>query len=197
MARSYKIKPDQLEEVHIYVDTRGKTLRVLHDIDLFRKATGISDPSSLVCFDPSEHPSGLPDGVFKESAQFAPLTYTISEEIDKETIVYDENPANSAEPRVRLDLTKRSALRIKYLLRSWSLSDTDGTLALTTYKRPDGRVHLTNESLQLVNNEVDPKLVKGFLEAYEFARRSEYQQMELEAVEAIKESSGGKLNVKN
>jgi hypothetical protein len=198
MARSYRIKPDQLEAVHIYVNTRGGSIRVLHDLDLYRRVVGTSsDEVPLFCFNHEDYPDGLPEGMFKETAYFAPVTFAIGEEISNKSIKYEDNPKNPSEPLVRVDLALRTSLRIKHLLRKWSLSDEDETLLLTTYNRPDGRVQLTNESIAMINNEVDPKIIRGFMEAYEFHVRASVEEIENEAVDAIKEGSGGKIEVKN
>jgi hypothetical protein len=193
MARSYKIKPDQLEEVHIFVDTR-RGFNIFHDVVLYRRATGISeDETPLFCFDASKHPDGLPEGVYRETAKFSPTSFVVSEEIDQESLKYDGDVSTD----IRIDLSKRTNLRIKYLLREWSLSDTDLSLTLTTYTRPDGRKQLSNESIALINNEVHPRIVKAFMEAYELHQRSAFQRVEDEAVLAVKEGSGGKIKVKN
>jgi hypothetical protein len=194
MARSYRIKSDQLEEVHIFVDTR-RGFNVLHDFDLYRSGAGISlEEVPSFCFDASKFPDGLPEGVYKETASFAPTSFAVSEEIDAESLKYDsDNTAN-----IRIDLSKRTNLRIKYLLRHWTLSDEDQSLTLTTYQRPaDGRIHLTKESIALINNEVNPRLVKAFMEAYELKQRSAFQQIEDDAINAVKEGSGGRIAVKN
>lgn len=194
MARSYTVKPDRLDAVSIFIDTRFGNLQILHDRDVFKRATGQENPPMSMVIDVK---NPLPEGVFKEMASFAPMTFAVSEEIDKETISYDDDPKQPGGQKVKLDLTKRTYLRILYLLRSWTLSESDKNLTLTTYKRPDGRLQLTNESMNLINNVVDPKIVRGFMEAYEFSQRISAQQIEEEAIKALADASGGKINVKN
>jgi len=194
MARSYKIKPDQLEEVHIFVDTRNGAFNVLHDIDLYKRIVGDSDERvRLFCFDESLYPDGLPEGIYKETARFAPTSFAVSEEIDNESLKYENDDSGT----IRIDMTKRTNLRIKYLLREWTLSEAEPSLMLRIYKRPDGRAQLDNESIALVNNEVHPKLIKGFMEAYELNQRLAFKKVEDEAIDAVKEGSGGKIKVKN
>lgn len=178
--RSYRVKPNDLVECSIFVDTRGSRLRVLQDAALYSKATG--QPPTVGGLIDSSQP--LPEGVVKETAMFAKTSFAVQQEIDANSMEYvGEN--------VRINVQKRDQMRIRYLLRDWTLSDGEANVKIALDKQTvAGRTSLTDKSYNMVMNEIEPSLIQGFLICLDLTERAAAVEMEQQAISELKEGSG-------
>lgn len=187
--RSYRVDPNETVSVSIFVDTRNNSFSVLQDKNLVSKALGEDVSSPFFSFDHSKEDGSLPEGVFKETAYFSRVNYEISQEIEKECIDYDANG------NVKYDFLKRSYMRIKYLLKDWTLKDSDPTLTLTVIDdKKKNRKVLSDKSVDTVMKEVNPLVIKGFMEAYDLSDRIDAFEDEQRAIEAVEKEG---LKAKN
>jgi hypothetical protein len=185
MARSYRVKPNDLIECSIFVDTRGSRLRVLQDAALYSKATG--QPGTVSGLIEADKP--LPEGVFKETASFARSSFAIQQEIDANSMEYVGD-------NVRINIMKRDQMRIRYLLRDWTLTEGEENKKINLDKQTvGGRTSLTDKAYTLVMNEIEPALIQGFLICLDLTERAAAEEMAKQAVAELKEGSG--INAKN
>lgn len=177
MARKYLLDPNETVRVVIFVDTRNG-LVVHHAKDIFERITG-SDPAAA--YEPGQE---LPEGVYEEWAEFAKPSFSLQQEIEQDTIEYDD------EGNVKVNIIKQSEMKLKYLLRDWSLSAEEPELKLVTVKDAKSRAHLTPDCMKMILNRVQPALVSGFLTAHAWHNQRRINKTEEETKKEVQAATG-------
>lgn len=179
MARKYLLDPNETVRVVIFVDTRNG-LVVHQEKDIYTKIVG-SEPAAAF-----ESGQKLPEGVFEEWAEFAKPSFSLQQEIEQETIEYNEDG------RAKVNIIKQSQMKLKYLLRDWSLSDAEPSLKVVTVKDAKGRPHLTPVFLKTILEQVQPALVSGILTAHAWNNQRKAQREEEETQKEVESATGTK-----
>ena len=180
MARKYMLDPNETVRVVIFVDTRNG-LVVHQQKDIYERIVGTAP---VVSFDEDQE---LPAGVFKEWAEFSKPTFVLQQEIEQETIDYK---GSGDDATFKVNVVKQSEMKLRYLLRAWSLSVEEPALKLVTVKDAKGRQHLTPQCLFMVLNQVQPALVAGFLTAYNWHNQQKMKKLEEEVKKEVEEATG-------
>jgi hypothetical protein len=187
VARSYLLDPTDTVRVVIFIDTRNG-ISVYQHKDVYDKIVA-GGQSNLTQFDDQ---TVLPEGVFKETAEFSRPSFSLQQEIEQDSLIIE---GTGDEAVYRVNMLKRSELTFKYLLTSWSLDASDKNMKLVTVKDGKGRTHLNPNSLKMIMNLVHPSIVQGLLTAYNWHDRKKLEETEEKAQQEAVAATG--LDAKN
>ena len=182
MARKYMLDPNETVRVVIFVDTRNGLVVHQHK-DVYERVLGTKNQ-------PAEHygdDSKLPEGIYREWADFAKPSFSLQQEIEQETIDYS---GSGEDTTFKVNLVKQLEMKLKYLLRKWSLDEDEPKLKLTVVKDAKNRSNLTPQCMNVVMNQVQPAVIAGFLTAYNWIGQKKLKKLEEEVKKEVEEATG-------
>ncbi len=210
----YRINSDDFIRVSIYMDKRsGQMMSSRCPLmqgtdpcmgDAGRPCHGRFDlcnsPDKIVCMDEIGRLGELPDWVQTEWVDFSKVTWEIKEFLDFDTI----QPHPTDPQMVIRNFRKERELKIKYLLKDWSLSrlvDHDKRFEIKRRQArgfSPGTMELEPSTLEFIKTSIDPGFVDKMIREYEIKSVEPINYIEQNAIAQVEDAiSPTKIDLKN